>query len=250
MHTVAAARPPRGETCVRACLFVTGNAAWIVAFVMVLGGRLGWATACAAFALAAALAGRWWSRASPIPFPYWGRSLLFLPRWPHTSRRLTEMLAPSSSERLLEIGPGVGVHALPVAAALLPDGVLDVLDVQQEMLDDLMRRATSRGLTNIVPRLGDAQALPYPDHVFDAAYLVSVLGEIPDGMAALRELCRVLKPGGRLLVAEHAIDPDFIKMRALRAMAGDAGLVVEEAAGPFLWYTAVLRPARQEPSWT
>jgi ubiquinone/menaquinone biosynthesis C-methylase UbiE len=171
------------------------------------------------------------------------RGVLELPRGPHSPRRLNELLRPRPGEHILEIGPGVGVHALPVAAALLPGGVLDVLDVQQEMLDDVMWRATRRGLTNIVPCLGDAQALPYADQVFDAAYLISVLGEIPAEVAALRELRRVLKPGARLLIGELAIDPDFISLRALRAMASDAGFAFERTAGPFVGYCAVFSPA-------
>jgi ubiquinone/menaquinone biosynthesis C-methylase UbiE len=136
----------------------------------------------------------------------------------------------------------VGIHALPIAAALKPDGVLDVLDVQQEMLDDLMRRAARCDLSNIVPRQGDAQRLPYADASFDAAYLISVLGEIPDATSALRELRRVLKPSARLLICEVFLDPDFISLPALHAMARAAGLVLERHFGPRFAYTALLRP--------
>jgi ubiquinone/menaquinone biosynthesis C-methylase UbiE len=152
------------------------------------------------------------------------------------------LLKPRSGERILEIGPGVGIHAVSIAAALQPDGVLDVLDAQQEMLDDLMRRAAHCGLGNIVPRQGDAQRLPYPDAAFDAAYLVSVLGEIPDAKSALRELRRVLKPGARLLIAEVFLDPDFISLPDLHVLARNAGFVFERQAGPRIAYTALFRP--------
>lgn len=141
----------------------------------------------------------------------------------------------------MEVGPGVGVHALPIAASLLPNGVLDVIDVQKEMLDELKRRAASRGLTNIVATQGDAQSLPYRDHTFDAAYMIGVLGEIPDAVAALRELARVLKPGGRLIICELIIDPDFVLLRALREYASDAGFVFERSAGPDFAYAGVFR---------
>ena len=59
-----------------------------------------------------------------------------------------------------------------------------------------MRRAHALGISNIVPRQGDAQALPYPDGHFDAAYLVATLGEVPQKERALRELRRVLNPAG------------------------------------------------------
>ena len=225
-------------------VWYAGIAAWILAPGVALLGELQWACGLIAFALAVHLAGRVWSRVSPMPMPYFMRGVLEVPRGPHAPERLNAVLQPRPGEHILEVGPGVGVHALPVAAGLLPGGVLEVLDVQQDMLDELMRRAQRRGLTNIVPRLGDAQALPYANHVFDAAYLVSVLGEIPDAEAALRELRRVLKFGGRMLVAELVIDPDFVSLPALRTIAGRIGFVVERTAGPRFGYCALLRPAQ------
>lgn len=136
---------------------------------MVFLRRPAWAALCAALGLAADTAGRVWSRKSPVPMPYFMRCVLFLPRGPHSPEYLKRVLQPRTGERVLEIGPGVGVHAIPIASSLLPHGVLDVLDVQQEMLDDLVRRARRSGLNNIVPTIGDAQKLPYADHTFDAA---------------------------------------------------------------------------------
>jgi SAM-dependent methyltransferase len=232
----------RVATVAKAVLFHAEVAAWIVALVTGVAGNLRWAVAGAGVALGAHLAGRLWSHRSPVPMPYFMRWILLVPRGPHAASRLRRILQPRRGERILEIGPGVGIHALPIAASLQPDGVLDVLDIQQAMLDDLVRRAARRGLTNIVPRQGDAQRLPYPDATFDAAYLVSVLGEIPDAPLALRELRRVLKPAGRLLVGEVLIDPDFISLPALKEMARDAGLACERALGSRFAYSAVFRP--------
>jgi SAM-dependent methyltransferase len=63
------------------------------------------------------------------------------------------------------------------------------------MLDELMRRATQAGITNIAATHADARRLPFSNDTFDGAYLISVLGEIPDQEAALRELRRVLARG-------------------------------------------------------
>lgn len=234
--------PPK-TTILRGWVFSSGLAAWVLAGVMAFRGELLWAAVWAVFALGADVAGRVWSRRSPVPMPYFMRWVLLLPRGPHSPKKLERVLQPRSGERILEIGPGVGVHALPVASLLLPNGVLDVLDVQQDMLDNLARRAARSGLTNIVPRQGDAQKLPYPDRTFDAAYLIGVLGEIPDPVVALSELKRVLKPGGRLVISEILIDPDFISLPALQDKARGAGFVVERSAGPGFAYSAVLRPA-------
>jgi SAM-dependent methyltransferase len=226
----------------KACLFHAEIVAWLVALGLTVAAEPGWAGASGLLALGAHVAGRRWSRQSPVAMPYVMRWILLVPRGPHSPTRVQRLLQPHSGERILEVGPGVGVHALPIAAALQPDGVLDVLDLQQEMLDDLMRRAARRGLGNIVPRQGDAQRLPYPDASFDAAYLVSVLGEIPDAALALRELRRVLEPRGRLLIGEVIVDPDFISLPALHTLARSAGFVVERQSGPRFAYMALLRP--------
>ena len=227
---------------IRAALFFVSGAAWIVALVLLLLRRVRFAVLSAAVALAADLTGRLWSRRAPIPMPYLMQWVLRLPRGPHAPQRFVRVLQPRSGERILEIGPGIGVHALPVAAALLPDGRLDVIDVQQEMLDQLAARAARRKLTNIVAAQGDAQALPYPNETFDAVYLISVLGETPDSAAVLREIHRVLKAEGRLVVSEVVVDPDFIPLASLRQRATDAGFTFDRSEGPSLAYSAVFRP--------
>jgi ubiquinone/menaquinone biosynthesis C-methylase UbiE len=124
-----------------------------------------------------------------------------------------------------------------VAQWIVPTGTLDVFDVQQDMLDAVMRRAGDQGITNITPTHGQAgDALPYPDDRFDAAYLVTVLGEIPDPEVALRELHRVLRPGGRLAVGEVLLDPDYTSLRELRSLAEACGFrFVRRDGSPFAY---------------
>lgn len=180
--------------------------------------------------------------------PHWLHWVLRLPRGPHSPRCLIDLLSPRSGERILEVGPGIGIHSVPVASSLAPGGILDVLDVQQEMLDYVLRRAMRAGVTNISPGRGDANSLPYRDHVFDAAFLIAVLGEIPDEAGALRELHRVLKPSGRLVVGEVVIDPDFVPLPALKQKAVEAGFDLVRVTGPRASYLALLRPAVTSPS--
>lgn len=214
-----------------------------LAIAGMLAGRLRWVAIGATLAIGAGIATRTWTRQFPGPMPYSLRWVLHLPRGPHSPRRLTRILEPRSGQRMLEVGPGIGVHALPVATALAPDGRLDVLDVQREMLDELMRRASAADVTNIVTACTDANRLPYGDHVFDAAFLIAVLGETADGIQALRELRRVLKPEGRLVVGEVAVDPDFISSTTLTEMAKKAGFALERVAGPRWSYLALFRPS-------
>jgi len=173
--------------------------------------------------------------------PYGLRFSLALPRPFVTRSRLREILSPEPGERVLEVGPGTGYYSLDAARWLEPDGALEVLDTQQEMLDHAMRRAHALSISNIIPTRGDAQTLPYPDGHFDAAYLVATLGEIPDKERALRELRRVLKPGGRLVVGESQPDPHMVSFDRLRMLADVAGLSYERRVGGRLGYFASFR---------
>lgn len=215
-----------------------------IAFVAALAcGSSRWALAAFIVAAVAGMLTRYWSLKYPAPMPHLLRWTLLVPRRNHSPERLRQILAPRPGERILEIGPGIGVHAVPIASSLAPDGALEVFDVQQAMLDDVMRRAQHAGVANITATLGDARRLPYGDGTFDGAYLVGVLGEVPDGRAALRELRRVLAANGRLVIGEVLFDPDFISLRSLRARARDAGFEYERKLGGFSSYLARFRPA-------
>jgi SAM-dependent methyltransferase len=198
----------------------------------------------AAIAAGAAVAGAalWWRR-NPSACPYSQRFWVEAPHPLITRSRLREILGPVNGEDVLEIGPGTGYYTLDLAEWVGPEGRLQVFDIQQEMLDHTMRRVAERGLPNVVATQGDAQSLPFDEDCFDAAILITVLGEIPDQDAALREVRRVLRPDGRLVVGELIGDPHYVAPGALERRAGTAGLAVEGRAGPRLGYFARLRPA-------
>ena len=181
-----------------------------------------------------------WTRTHPSPCPYSMRFSVAVPRPGLTHERLARSLAPRPGERLLEVGPGTGCYTIPVARALEPGGTLDVVDVQQEMLGDTMRNARAQGVENVTPRLADGSSLPYADASFDGAFLVTVLGEIPDQDAALRELYRVVKPGGRVVVGEVLLDPDWVTPRALHTRAERVGLRFDGQVGSRFAYFARL----------
>jgi ubiquinone/menaquinone biosynthesis C-methylase UbiE len=190
--------------------------------------------------LGVAGAALWWRR-HPSACPYSQRFWVEAPHPFITRERLRSVLEPAGGERVLEVGPGTGYYALPVARWLEPNGRLDVLDIQQEMLDHTLRRAASEGIANIAGQRADAREMPYEDETFDAAYLVTVLGEVPDQDAALRELRRVVKPNGRIVVGELFGDPHMVTFRALRDRAETAGLEVDRKLGGRLWHFTRLR---------
>ncbi len=196
-----------------------------------------WAMAVGAAAVAA---GAWWF-SDKAPYPYAQRGLLDLPLPFLTSQRLDEMLTPRGDERILEVGPGTGLQALHIAPQLGSGGQLDILDIQPEMLDHVMRRADEHGVKNIVPTQADARELPFDDNTFDAMYLVTALGEIPEPKRLLDEAARVLNPGGRLVVGEF-FDRHWIPFGRLHRLADSSGLHLDTKSGPTLAYLARFHP--------
>ncbi|MFL5898814.1 MAG: class I SAM-dependent methyltransferase [Solirubrobacterales bacterium] len=194
--------------------------------------------AAAAATLAAAL---WW-RQNPSACPYGQRFWVEAPHPFITRDRLREVLRPQPGERLLELGVGTGYYSCELAEWVTPGGTLELFDLQQEFLDHTMRAAAGRGLANLIPTQGDATNLPYDDVSIDGAILTAVLGEIPDRAAALREIGRVLKPNGRLVVGELFGDPHFTSRSSLKRLGIDAGFEFVESSGPAVGYFARLHP--------
>ncbi|MFI5026817.1 MAG: class I SAM-dependent methyltransferase [Solirubrobacterales bacterium] len=183
----------------------------------------------------------WW-RKNPSACPYGQRFWVEAPHPVVTPGRLRSVLRPETGERLLEIGPGTGYYTLDMAEWVGPEGRVEIFDLQQEFLDHTLGRAAERGLANLVPTQGDATDLPYEDGSMDAVILTAVLGEIPDPSAALGEICRVLKPSGRLVVGELFGDPHFTTLASLKRQAPEAGFAYESHSGNWFAYFARLSP--------
>lgn len=196
-------------------------------------------TVLAAAGLATLGAALWW-RKNPSACPYGQRFWVEAPHPIITRERLRAVLRPEAGERLLEIGVGTGYYSLDLARWTGPEGTLELFDLQQKFLDHVMRAAGEQGLANLVPTQGDATALPYEDASVDAVVLTAVLGEIPDTAAALREIRRVLKPGGRLVVGELFGDPHFTTLASLKAQGAATGLDYQEHSGNWFGFFARL----------
>jgi ubiquinone/menaquinone biosynthesis C-methylase UbiE len=115
-------------------------------------------------------------------------------------RRVCEGLAGD----VVEIGFGSGLNV-----PFYPFDIVRVAAVEPADLGWKLAEKRRRETRIQVQRSGlDGQALPFPDHSFDAALSTWTLCTIPDVAAALRELRRVLKPCGRLHFVEHGLAPD------------------------------------------
>jgi ubiquinone/menaquinone biosynthesis C-methylase UbiE len=133
----------------------------------------------------------------PAPFPPWLTPILEGPlrRRLQDPERCVEQSGLAPSMIVLEVGPGAGYATEAAARKLAGSGRLVCLDLQLEMLRRLRARL---GTTASWLVCASGSQLPFRDGVFDLTFLVSVLGEIPDKDAALREYRRTLRPGGTL----------------------------------------------------
>jgi ubiquinone/menaquinone biosynthesis C-methylase UbiE len=155
---------------------------------------------------------------------------------------LVRRLAVGEGARVLEIGPGPGYFS-PRVARHVAQGRLELFDLQREMLAKARRRLRRAGAANVSFTRGDGAALPYRDGAFDAAFLVAVLGEVPDPAACVASVARVLRPGGALSVTELPGDPDALRRDEVDAMAAAAGLAFERAFPLRGGFTASYRKA-------
>lgn len=85
--------------------------------------------------------------------------------------------------------------------------------------------------------VADVVELPLADSSVDAAFPVTVLGDIPDRVSALRELRRVLKPNGVLSFRENLSDPDYVFQRSLRDLCRTTGFEELDCSPEFMGYT-------------
>jgi SAM-dependent methyltransferase len=100
--------------------------------------------------------------------------------------------------RVLDVACGPGEPAVTVAAGIAAvDGQVVATDLVDEMLGMARENARERGVTNITFQQSDAEALPFPDASFDAVTCRHAIMLLPDAQRALREMRRVLVPGGR-----------------------------------------------------
>ena len=105
-------------------------------------------------------------------------------------------------ERVVDVGSGAGLDSLNAARMVGPDGWVIGVDMTPAMLDKARRSALEGGSTNVEFRQGLAESLPVLDVWADVVISNGVLNLLPDKGAALREMARVLLPGGRLQIGD------------------------------------------------
>jgi ubiquinone/menaquinone biosynthesis C-methylase UbiE len=140
---------------------------------------------------------------------------------------------------VLEVGPGSGTYTLGAARRIGAQGRLVTIDIEPRMIDRVQRRAEEEGVTNMDARVADVYDLPFEDGTFDVAYMIAVIGEIPEPDRAMREFYRVLKPSGNLAFSELLLDPDYPLPDTLIRLASGVGFRLKKRVGNFFYYTLI-----------
>lgn len=109
-----------------------------------------------------------------------------------------DLAGPLDGKRVLDVGTGDGNYALEAASR---GAIVTALDADEAMLEATRARSAQRGL-RITLQQGRAEALPFDDGIFDIVFAVTVLCFVPNALMAVREMARVLVPGGRLVLGE------------------------------------------------
>jgi ubiquinone/menaquinone biosynthesis C-methylase UbiE len=178
------------------------------------------------FVILAGFAWRFASRRRSLPCPVWLRWMVELDN-PFAKANRAEAILEHLDVRpgmvVLDVGCGPGRLTLPAARRVGETGEVIAIDLQPGMLRRAQERAEAAKLNNIrflQVEMGGGHLQAGP---IDRAVLVTVLGEIPNREAAMREIFGALKPGGVLAVSEIIFDPHFQSRKTVTRLANAVG---------------------------
>jgi len=137
-----------------------------------------------------------------------------------------EHLEIRSGETVLDLGSGAGIDALIAARKVGPEGAVIGVDMTPEMLAAARRNAEAAGAKQVDFREGRLEALPVDNASVDAVTSNCVINLVPDKSQVFKEIARVLRPGGRLVVSDIVLDgelPETIRDNVLAYVGCVAG---------------------------
>ncbi len=132
-------------------------------------------------------------------------------RW---RRRMIDRLVLTPRARMLDVATGTGDVAL-LALARHPEVLVEGIDPSEAMLAIARKKADEAAVSSrLMLRAGTAEKLPFADASFDAATIAFGIRNVPDRPAGLREMRRVVRPGGRIAILELTEPPGLLGVAA------------------------------------
>ena len=121
-------------------------------------------------------------------------------------RALREIVTPGTPQRILDLACGTGDFSLAIAKKMHPDSRITGLDLSEGMLAVMREKVARAGLEDRIScGQGDSEAMPFADGAFDVVTIAFGIRNFEHREAALREILRVLRPGGRLVILELSV---------------------------------------------
>jgi ubiquinone/menaquinone biosynthesis C-methylase UbiE len=118
-----------------------------------------------------------------------------------------------------DIGAGSGVISAMISDRVGPEGTVLAVDIQQEMLDAIAVKCKERGITNIEPVLGTTKSPKLKPESVDLVIMVDVYHEFDFPYEMLREICKSLKPGGRVAFVEYRKEDPTVPIKEVHKMS-------------------------------
>ena len=121
-------------------------------------------------------------------------------------RALREIVTPSSPQQILDIACGTGDFSLAITRRMHPDSRITGLDLSEGMLSVMREKVARAGLQERIRcEQGDSEAMRWQDGSFDVVTIAFGIRNFAHREAALQEILRVLRPGGRLVILELSV---------------------------------------------
>jgi ubiquinone/menaquinone biosynthesis C-methylase UbiE len=120
--------------------------------------------------------------------------------WDRFGQHTIDRLALEEGDRVLDVCCGTGASAIPSAVRVGPAGKVLGADLAESLLELGRQKSQQKGLTNITFQVGDFENLGLADASFDAVVCVFGIFFVPDMVAAIQELWRMVRPGGQLAI--------------------------------------------------
>ncbi|MEZ4727673.1 MAG: class I SAM-dependent methyltransferase [Caldilineaceae bacterium] len=184
----------------------------------------------------------------PRPLPHqWGRLLHHPWRlWYRKPAETVNTFGLTPGMTALDLGCGTGVFTVEMARMVGEGGQVHAVDLQEPLLRQAQQQVQQAGLqARVYFHHCGAYALPFETNSIDLAVVIATLTQIPDSGAALRELYRVLKPGGSLAISAELPDPAYVPPSLMRRRVAAVGYEYIGQSGTFFCYSQLYRVVKE-----